>query len=68
MLALDLLAAEGLVEAARVAVIPCALGALLVLVVSTVAPVRAKRLLVALAAVVGVLSVVAFGFYTLNSG
>ena len=67
MRALDLLAAHGLVEAARVAVVPCTVVALLVLVVSTVAPVRAKRLLVALAAVIGVLSVLAFGFYTLNS-
>ena len=67
MLALGPLAAEGLVEAARVAVVPCAVVALVVLVAATVVPVRAKRPLVALAAVVGVFGFVAYGFYLLNS-
>lgn len=54
-------------EAARVAVVPCAVVALVVLVAATLVPVRAKRPLVALAAVVGVFGFVAYGFYLLNS-
>lgn len=67
VLTADPLAAEGLVEAARVAVLPCAVVALLALVVATLVPVRAQRLLVALAAVVGLSGVVAYGYYLLNS-
>lgn len=67
MLVLGPLAAEGLAEAARVAVVPCAVVALVVLVAATLVPVRAKRPLVALAAVVGVFGFVAYGFYLLNS-
>ena len=63
----DPLAAPGVVEAARVAVVPCMVVALLVLLVSAFVRSRAKRLLVALAAFLGLVGVVAYGYYLFNS-
>ena len=63
----DPLAAQGVGEAARVAVVPCLVVALLVFLVSVFVPSPAKRLLVALAAVLGLVGVVAYGFYLFNS-
>lgn len=63
----DPLAAQGVVEAARVAVVPCMVVALLVLLVSAFVRSRAKRLLVALAAFLGLVGVVAYGYYLFNS-
>ena len=49
--------------AARVTVVPCIAVALLVLALTAFVPSRAKRLLVALAALLGLVGVVAYGFY-----
>ena len=63
----DPLAAQGVVEAARVAVVPCIAVALLVLALTAFVPSRAKRLLVALAALLGLVGVVAYGCHLFNS-
>ena len=63
----DPLAAQGVVEAARVAIVPCIAVALLVLLLTAFVPDRAKRLLVALAALLGLVGVVAYGCYLFNS-
>ena len=61
------LAAGGLAEAARVAVVPCTALAVLLLLVSTAVPVAARRLVVTLAGLIGVVGVVAYAVYLLNS-
>ena len=67
MLSVHPVAAQGLAEAARRSVVPCIVLAVLLLMLSLAVPVRARRLVVSLAALVFLVGGIAYGIYLLNS-
>ena len=67
MLPVHPFAAGGLAEAARRSVVPCVVLAVLLLLLSLVVPVRARRVVVSLAALALVVGLTAYIVYLPNS-